>query len=219
TQTGEFAPSTCRACTASSTSRTLRSALSMDNLTRQRTSYASALTYADLPPEAIDATKRIVLDLVGCALGAARAEPAAIARALAVEVTAHRPATLLVTGDKTSPDLAAFVNGVLVRYQDFSDTYVSASGLCHPSDMFGPVLAAVETAQGGGRELILSLALAYEIFCGIVDSGAMRKASAWDQGTFGVIAASLAVSKAMGLDQNRMAHALSLAATSHQIGR
>ncbi len=187
----------------------------MDKLTRQLTAYASQLTYADLSPEAVDATKRIILDLVGCALGAARAEPAAIARALALEVTARHPATLMVTGEKTSPDLAAFVNGVLVRYQDFSDAYVSASGLCHPSDMFGPVLAAVETARGSGRELILSLALAYEIFCGIVDSGAMRKASTWDQATFGVIAASLAVSKAMGLDQEPMGHALSLAASSH----
>ncbi len=187
----------------------------MDKLTRELTAYASELTYADLSSDAIDATKRIVLDLIGCALGAARAEPAAIARALALEITARRPATLMVTGEKTSPDLAAFVNGVLVRYQDFSDAYVSASGLCHPSDMFGPVLAAVEMARGGGQELILSLALAYEIFCGIVDSGAMRKASTWDQATFGVVAASLAVSKAMGLDRKRMAHALSLAASSH----
>jgi 2-methylcitrate dehydratase len=187
----------------------------MDKLSRQLTTYAAGLTYADLSPATIDKTKRIILDLVGCALGAARAEPAAIARALALEVTARHPATLMVSGEKTSPDLAAFVNGVLVRYQDFSDAYVSASGLCHPSDMFGPVLAAVETARGGGRELILSIALAYEIFCGITDSGAMRNASAWDQASFGVIAASIAVSKAMGLDQERMGHALSLAVSSH----
>lgn len=187
----------------------------MDALTRQLTTYASELSYADLSPEAILATKRIILDLIGCALGAARAEPAAIARALALEVSARHPATLMVTGEKTTPDLAAFVNGVLVRYQDFSDAYVSGSGLCHPSDMFGSVLAAVETARGGGRDLILSLALAYEIFCGIVDSGAMRNAGTWDQATFGVIAASLAVAKAMGLDRERMGHALSLAASSH----
>jgi 2-methylcitrate dehydratase len=187
----------------------------MDTLTRQLTDYAAALTYADLSPAAVDQTKRIVLDSIGCALGAARAEPAAVARELAREISARHPATLMITGEKTSPDLAAFVNGVLVRYQDFSDAYVSGSGLCHPSDMFGPVLAAVETARGGGKDLILALALAYEIFCGITDSGAMRNAATWDQATFGVIAASLAVSKAMGLDRERMAHALSLAASSH----
>jgi 2-methylcitrate dehydratase len=187
----------------------------MDSLSRQLTTYTSELSYADLSSETIDQTKRIILDLVGCALGAARAEPAAIARAIALEVKARHPATLMVTGETTSPDLAAFVNGVLVRYQDYSDAYVSATGLCHPSDMFGPVLAAVESAHGGGRDLILSLALAYEIFCGITDSGAMRNASNWDQATFGVIAAVLAVSKAMGLDRERMGHALSLAASSH----
>lgn len=93
----------------------------MDRLTAHLTSYASGLAYADLPPEVVDATKRIILDSVGCALGAARAEPAAIARAVALEVTARHPATLMVTGERTSADLAAFVNGVLVRYQDFSD--------------------------------------------------------------------------------------------------
>jgi 2-methylcitrate dehydratase len=46
------------------------------------------LTYADLSPAAIEQTKRIILDLIGCALGAARAEPAAIARAVALDVTA-----------------------------------------------------------------------------------------------------------------------------------
>jgi len=187
----------------------------MDKLTKELTTYASGLTYADLSSAAIDKTKRIILDLVGCALGAARAEPATIARKLALDVTSRHPATLMITGEKTTPDLAAFVNGVLVRYQDFSDTYVSASGLCHPSDVFGPVLAAVETARGGGRDLILATALAYEIFCGIVDSGAMRNASNFDQAAFGVIAASLGVSKAIGLDQERMRHALSLAVTSH----
>ncbi len=187
----------------------------MDSLTERLTAYASGLAYSDLSPEVVDRTKRIILDSMGCALGAARAEPAAIARALASQVTAKHPATLLVTGERTSPDLAAFVNGVLVRYQDFSDTYVSASGLCHPSDMFAPVLAAVETAGGGGKDLILGTALAYEIFCGITDAGAMRGMRTWDQAAFGVIAASVAVSKAMGLDQERMGHALSLAATSH----
>jgi len=189
--------------------------VAMDKLTQQLTAYASGLTYDDLPAAAIDKTKRTILDLIGCALGAARAEPAAIARDLALEVTARHPATLMITGEKTTPDLAAFVNGVLVRYQDFSDTYLSGSGLCHPSDVFGPVLAAVETAHGSGRDLILSTALAYEIFCGITDSGAMRNASNFDQAAFGIIAASLAVSKAMGLDQERMGHALSLAVTSH----
>jgi hypothetical protein len=64
--------------------------------------------------------------------------------------------------------------------------------------------------------LSFSIALAYEVFCGITDSGAMRDAPTWDQATFGVIPVSLAVSKAMGLDLERMGHALSLAASSHQ---
>jgi 2-methylcitrate dehydratase PrpD len=39
----------------------------MDPLTRQLTDYASNLTYADLSPDAIDKTKRIILDSIGWA--------------------------------------------------------------------------------------------------------------------------------------------------------
>jgi len=43
----------------------------MDQLTEQLVEYAQALSYEDLPPEVVDRTKRLILDTVGCALGAA----------------------------------------------------------------------------------------------------------------------------------------------------
>ena len=97
----------------------------MDRILQNLSDYALGLSYDDLPQEVIDRAKHIVVDTVGCALGAAQSPPAVIARLAASEVTSTVPATVLVSGQKTSPDLAAFANGVMIRYLDFNDTYTS----------------------------------------------------------------------------------------------
>src|SRR5215831_887068 len=51
------------------------------------------------------------------------------------QVTSMQGATVLCNGIKTSPDLAAFANGVMIRYLDFNDAFVSLThGAGHPSD-------------------------------------------------------------------------------------
>ncbi|MCZ6449742.1 MAG: MmgE/PrpD family protein [Deltaproteobacteria bacterium] len=186
----------------------------MDRILQQLSDYALGLVYDDLPHEVVDRAKHIVLDTVGCALGAAKSLPAVIARAVASEVTSATPATVLVSGQKTSPDLAAFANGVMIRYLDFNDTYTSLA-TCHPSDLLAPVLAVVDATHGNGRDVILGMVLGYEVFCGLLDSGAMDRELSWDQSTYGVIAAAVVAAKLLGLSKDQMANAISLATSSH----
>ena len=137
----------------------------MDRILQHLSDYASELTYCDLPQEVIDRTKHIVVDTIGCALGAAQSPPAVIARAAASEVTSAAPATVLVSGQKTSPDLAAFVNGVMIRYLDYNDTYTSF-GTCHPSDLLAPVLAVVVVEPGAPAYAEQRLSCHRFILCG-----------------------------------------------------
>jgi 2-methylcitrate dehydratase len=176
--------------------------------------YALKLSYRDLPQEVIRRTKHIVMDTVGCALGGAESPPAKIARAAAAEITSAMPSTVLISGEKTSPDLAAFANGVMIRYLDFNDTY-TGSTTCHPSDLLAPVLAVVDARNGNGKDVILGTVLGYEIFCGLIDAGAREPGRAWDQSTYGVIAAAVAAAKLFGHTKEQMANAISLAVSSH----
>jgi 2-methylcitrate dehydratase len=176
--------------------------------------YALKLSYRDLPEEVIRRTKHIVLDTMGCALGGAESAPAKIARASGAEITSAVPSTILVSGRKTSPDLAAFANGVMIRYLDFNDTY-AGSPTCHPSDLLAPVLAVVDATRGSGKDVILGMVLGYEVLCGLIDAGTKERGRNWDQSTYGVIAAAAAAAKLFGHTREQMANAISLALTSH----
>jgi 2-methylcitrate dehydratase len=185
-----------------------------DRILNHLCDYALKLSYPDLPQEVIQRTKQIVLDTVGCALGGAESPPAKIARAAASEITSTVPSTVLMSGQKTSPDLAAFANGVMIRYLDFNDTY-TGSITCHPSDLLAPVLAVVDARNGNGKDVILGTVLGYEVLCGLIDAGSEERGRSWDQSTYGVIAAAVVAAKLFGQTKEQMANAISLAVSSH----
>lgn len=179
----------------------------MDRTTKLLTSYACGLTYEDLSPQTIHQIKRTLIDTLGCAIGGYLSEPAKVARRVASTVSGTIPARVLGTDSYSSPDMAGFVNGVMVRYLDCNDSYFSPGG-GHPSDMIPAALAMADAYAADGRDIITAIALAYEAFCRISDQVA---SSGWDQGIFSVIGAVCAAGKVMGLGQDQMANAISLA--------
>jgi 2-methylcitrate dehydratase len=185
-----------------------------DRLLTHLCDYAMGLTYRDLPEKVIGRTRQIVLDTIGCALGAAESPPAKIAMAAAAELTAANSSRVMVSGGRTSPDLAAFANGVMIRYLDFNDTY-AGSPTCHPSDLLAPVLAVADVRNGSGKNVILGMALGYEIFCGLIDASVKETGQVWDQSTYGLIAAAAVAAKLFGHTREQMTNAISLAAASH----
>ena len=181
----------------------------MDRTTEILSSYACQLEYSDLDPATVHQIKRTVVDTLGCALGGYLAEPSKIARRLAGSVKSDAlPSRILGTTEQSSMDMAGFANGVMVRYLDCNDSYFSPGG-GHPSDMIPAALAVGDALHADGEDVITAIALAYEVFCRISDQ---VPESGWDQGIFSVIGAACAAGKMMGLEQEQMAHAISLAA-------
>lgn len=181
----------------------------MDKTTKLICSYALELTFDDLGPEVVHQVKRTVIDTLGCAMGGFTSRPAQISRDLALRVTSPTPSRILGTDDYSSPDTAAFANGVMLRYLDCNDSYFSPGG-GHPSDMIPAAMAPAGPAGCDGPTFITSVALAYEVFCRLSDK-VVASSLGWDQGMFGVIGAACAAGKVLGLDREQMANAVSLA--------
>ena len=169
--------------------------------------------YDDLSEDARRALKLRVLDALGCAIGALDGEPIALVRAL-LDGFGGAPLAALIGGGRTAPDRAAFYNSALVRYLDYNDSFMALGETCHPSDNLGAVLAASEYADGGGKDVLTALAVAYQVQCRLSEVAPVR-ARGFDHTTQGAYAVAAGVSKALGLDQARAAHAIAIAGTAH----
>ncbi|MEW6442271.1 MAG: MmgE/PrpD family protein [bacterium] len=169
-------------------------------------------SYDDLSERARSQLKIRVLDALGCALGALEAGPVRLIRAQIEEFCPSGPCTL-VGGGRTSPEQAAFYNSALVRYLDFNDSFLAPSETCHPSDNLGAVLAAAEYAGRSGRDLLASLAVAYQVQCRLSEEAPVR-ARGFDHTTQGSYAVAAGVSKALGLGVEETADALGICGTA-----
>ena len=180
----------------------------MPTIAEQMSSWTVALHYSHLPAEVAHLAKRMIIDTIGCAIGAYTSEPSKIARDLAATVTSALPCTVIGSGQATSPDLATFANGVMIRYLDYNDGYTSQeSG--HPSDSIAAVLSATEMAGLGGRRAITATVAAYEAFCRLGDAATLRYRG-YDHVTNGCIASILGATRSLGLSEEQTHQALNL---------
>jgi 2-methylcitrate dehydratase len=170
--------------------------------------YAIDLKYEDIPPEVVRETKRYLIDSIGCGLGGFGAEPSQIANKLAAGVSAVRGATVMCSGVVTSLDLAVFANGVMIRYLDFNDGYLSLGG-GHPSDTIAPLLSTAEIAGRSGRDLITGMVLTYEVFCRVCDV-LDNRAIGVDYATIIGLAAVAGAGRMLGLAPRQIMHAIDI---------
>ena len=173
--------------------------------------YAAGLQYAHLDERTIHEVRRRLIDSLACASGAYQAGAPNVARAIARRVSSEPGASFLGGSRQTSPDLAAFVNGILFRYLDYNDTYLSKEP-AHPSDNFAAVLAAAEAAGRGGKDVIVAAVIAYELQCRMCDAASIR-ARGWDHVTYGAFSTAAAAAKLFGLPVSGITQALNLAGT------
>ncbi len=181
----------------------------MTSLAQRIAERAHATTFESLSREVVHEVKRRVLDSIGTALGAWQSRPAKVTRATAGAVSMPRGASLLGSKHRTTPDLAAFSNGALVRYLDFNDTYLSLEP-AHPSDNIPPAWAVGQSCGASGKEIITAIALGYELQCRLCDAASLRK-HGWDHVVYGALSSALLASKLYRLTVEQTVHALGLA--------
>lgn len=180
-------------------------------------SWVVNVRYEDFPPGVIAKTTRLMLDTIGCAVGAINGEPIRIATAVVRQQGGHPQATVLGGGWKASAEQATFLNAMAIRYLDFND-YAAFGYPHHPSINVGAALATAEMLQLSGTDALLGLAVAYEVHI------RFRDFSADGKGTTGArkrgfdlpsieaqFASAAAAGRLMRLDHDKMANALAIA--------
>ena len=183
------------------------------DLARRLADYALSVKYQGLDERTLKEMKARVVDALGCAVGAFDEEPVGMARRFAEKAAAGGPSSLLGTSLASSPPVATFVNGLMVRYFDFNDTYLSKEP-AHPSDNLAPCIAVSQAEDGNGKEFIAAAVTAYEIQCRLCDAADIRHRG-WDHVNYGLVSSSLASAKLMGLGAPRAAQAVNIALNGH----
>jgi len=178
----------------------------------QLAEFVQRASYDGLSEPARAQLKIRILDALGCAIGALEGEPVRLLRAQTDDFGGAGKCGL-IGGGRTAPDRAALCNSALVRYLDFNDSYLAKGETCHPSDNLGAVLAAAEYARKSGRDFMAALAAAYQVQCRLSDAAPVRD-KGFDHTTQGAYAVAAGVSKALGLDAARTAHAIAICGTA-----
>src|SRR3954453_6380321 len=177
--------------------------------------WACGLKYKDLSPEAIQAAKLFWFDSIGCALGGSEQEDAKILlehyRAMGGPARGSK-ATAFVSGFKTNPVDAAFLNGHMMRAMDYNDIYWKADP-CHPSDLIAAPLALCESETLGGKDLILATIIAYEIEMRLCEIGRPGvREYGWHHATLSAFAAPVAAGRVLNLAPEQMVSAIGISA-------
>lgn len=187
----------------------------MPTVTRTLAEFAAGLRFEDLPDGVVGEAKRLLLDTIGCGLGGHAVEKGQMAVRLARQMGGTPEATILGVAEKVPSAIAAFANGDLMNALDWN-VLMPPSHV--PPYAIPPALALAEAGGRTGRDLITASVLAMEVSGRVGTSlGGLRATEGgFPLKVWGIssnqIGATAGAGRVLGLDADRMQHALGLAA-------
>jgi len=167
-------------------------------------------TYAGLPPDAVEGAKKTIIDTLGVCLAASGCEPAVRALIDFVAASGGTPeAGVVGFGHKVPAMMAAFANGALAHCLDYDDQTPWGQ---HSASSLVPAVWAAAQKRGGvsGQEMIAAVAAGQDCF------NRLRRHMDWRKdwnfsSVIGVFCAAAAAARVLGLDRQRIAHAIGIA--------
>jgi len=170
----------------------------MDNTTRTIVKFVREFKESDLTPSVIKSANRTMIDSIAAVVAGFEEEPArAAARVSQWSPAGELKSTVLGYGISTTPELASFANGCLVRCTDFNDNGPGG----HTSDLIPAALAIGEALHSTGPQVLAAIVIGYEI------SGAPAGGEA--------VRAAMVAGRLMDLDEDRLANAVGMALIPH----
>ncbi len=182
----------------------------MDETSRRIVSYANSFK-VDMSKELIRDVGYMLEDTIGCAISGMETDSIRSGVRLAKMYPAGElKSTVWGYGITTTPEMAAFVNACAVRHFD------NNSAGMHETDMVPGILAVAEALHASGPKVIEALTLFWDVFSALLSAKYVAGAPG-DRGVMSTVdnhthsaACAVAVGWLMGLDEDRLANALSL---------
>jgi 2-methylcitrate dehydratase PrpD len=181
--------------------------------TRDLARFGAALRYEDIPAEAIARIKLSLLDSLGCCLFGATLPWTRKVAELADAEGAKPVATLIGLGRKTSPALAALVNGTSGHAFELDD--IHKESIVHAGSIATPVALGLAESKGkvSGRDLLTAMVAGYEIGHRVGNAATMSLffRGFHPQGTSGTFVAAATAARMLNLNATQFQHALGMA--------
>ncbi len=183
-------------------------------ITERISSFIVQTTARDIPQDALDLARLGITDFVGVCFPGSKEKQSEIMVDYARRMGGVLECSVISAGFKTSPYLAALVNGTMGHALDYDDMAVSLIG--HPSVFLAPAILAIgESTGASGEDVLTAYVVGYEVACyvagPILQSHYMQ---GWHStATFGSLGAAAAVAWLLKLNVHQVRMALGIAAS------
>ncbi len=181
----------------------------MDDTSRKLVSYVTSFSEANLTAPVLAGLSTLMVDTLAALIAGLESEPARINARIGKTIRGDFKSTILGYGVVTTPEVAAFTNSCMVRHTDYNDGGPPGG---HDSDIIPGILAIGEALHSTGPQVLAAVALGYEVIEGLRAASGGRHG--WDV-MFDGVATALATGKLFGLDEDRLANALSIGLVPH----
>jgi len=171
---------------------------------------AVRVKYDDLPEDVVEITKKFILDTLATMIAGSSAPGCKSVVDLVKDWGGKEEATIMIYGGKVISENAALVNSMMAHARDFDDTHDVA--VLHANASVLPATLAMVERKGSitGRDLIAAVATGVDVMCRL-GLGVIGQLSWHFSSTIGYFAATIAAGKILGLDEDKLLHAMGIA--------
>ena len=181
----------------------------MRDLTYDLAGNVAKVKYDDLPEDAVEITKKFILDTLATTLAGSSAPGCEIVVNQVKDWGGKEESTILVYGGKAISENAALANSMMAHALDLDDTHDEA--VIHSYVSVLPAALAMAERDGGvnGKNLITAVTLGVDLMCRL---GLASFGHDWVySSTMAYFGATVAAGKILGLNKDELHHAMGVA--------
>ena len=186
----------------------------MEKLTDRLIDFALNFRTEDIPDYVIGNQKKVLIDSLGVMTAATTLEPAT-RPFTEYALESSGPSSVIGTGKRSTPVLAAMANGALIHALDYEDGHDISHA--HPNTASIPSILAFAEAEGkSGKETLAAMAIASEIAVRLkmcLTGNDLRDCGWYSPPMFAAYGAVLGVSRLLGFSHDVARDALSITMT------